>query len=86
MICTSFKGDDGSTIIACRSGRRVGGRCDVCFSGLAAHWLCDGPSRRKSGKGTCDRKLCEKCRRHIEGADRDLCPECNAHRQGALSL
>lgn len=86
MICASFKGTDGATIIACRSGRRGGARCDVCGTERAAHWECDGPSRRKNGKGTCDRKLCEKCRRHVEGEDRDLCPECNHGAQSRLPL
>lgn len=85
MICDSFRAPDGAVIIACRSGRRGNPKCDVCEVGLGAHWLCDGPSRRSSGKGTCDRKLCGTCRRP-QGEERDLCPEHNHHEQGALGL
>lgn len=62
-----------------------GGMAHVCYDAPNCKWcnregnlLCDGPSKRKSGKGTCDNRLCvfHTTRKVIDGKAYDLCPDC----------
>lgn len=66
MPCIPFD-FNGARGILCTLTRR-----QRCACGQAASIQCDGPSRRTSGRGTCDKHLCARCATEI-GPDRHLC-------------
>lgn len=68
MPCTPTTIPGGFTALVCtRRGRSL-----RCQCGAAAPLMCDWPTpERKSG--TCDKGLCNDCRRR-DGGDKDYCP------------
>jgi hypothetical protein len=63
----------GDSVAIICTGRTVQPRCFYC--GKPSGYLCDFPVLIKGKKKTCDRKLCEGCRRSGISKDIDFCRE-----------
>jgi hypothetical protein len=94
MGCTEIRTKTGVVFSVCGRGRGIARTrtCSSCYAPFA-RFLCDFPlAGRKRGK-TCDRALCEKCRRpqptppppgtDIEEQSFDFCPTHDELARGA---
>jgi hypothetical protein len=61
MPCDRLDLEDGTSAWICTSGRARPKPCSSC--GAPAHYQCDFPLAGKRAGATCDRFLCERCRR-----------------------
>ena len=78
MPCFTIYNNGKPIGIACVRGHR---RKPCVYCGRPGARLCDYPVKRKSGDGTCDRALCERCTSRNGEID-----YCRPHAQMAVSL
>lgn len=72
MPCNTIPAGKGGYVVVC-TGRQRRTRCDTPGCGRWTEALCDYPVVRNGKPGTCDRKMCDRCRTK-KGENIDHCP------------